>query len=85
MFSQSYFDFCVHAEMPSIVLIDLQKLMEEQQPPIDLDIYVKKLINCRRKVVVVNSILNNAHVSIFYSFIRLAVCVTICFSKLLIF
>lgn len=40
---------------------DLQKLMEEQKPPIDLDVYVKKLINCRRKVVVVNSVLNNAH------------------------
>ena len=44
-------------------LTDLQKLMEEQKPPIDLDVYVKKLINCRRKVVVVNSVLNNAHVS----------------------
>ena len=44
-------------------LTDLQKLMEEQKPPIDLDVYVKKLVNCRRKVVVVNSVLNNAHVS----------------------
>ena len=37
--------------------------MEEQKPPIDLEVYVKKLVNCRRKVVVVNSVLNNAHVS----------------------
>ena len=39
--------------------------MEEEQPPIDLAVYVKKLVNCRRKVVVVNSVLNNAHVSLF--------------------
>eukprot|EP00112_Aurelia_sp_Birch-Aquarium-sp1_P015084 Seg331.2 transcript_id=Seg331.2/GoldUCD/mRNA.D3Y31 product="SNARE-associated protein Snapin" protein_id=Seg331.2/GoldUCD/D3Y31 len=40
---------------------DLQKLAELQKPPIDLDSYVKKLLNCRRRVVLVNSVLNNTH------------------------
>eukprot|EP00795_Rhopilema_esculentum_P010631 gene10631-19371_t len=40
---------------------DLQKLVEQQKPPIDLEIYVKKLLNCRRRVIVVNSVLNNTH------------------------
>eukprot|EP00794_Sanderia_malayensis_P015941 gene15941-17542_t len=40
---------------------DLQKLASLQKPPINLDLYVKKLLNCRRRVVLVNSVLNNAH------------------------
>ena len=30
-----------------------------QKPPVDLDPYVKKLLNCRRKVTLVNSVLQN--------------------------
>jgi len=38
---------------------ELQLLSRIQKPPIDLDPYVKKLLNCRRKVMLVNSILQN--------------------------
>ena len=38
---------------------ELQKLAILQKPPIDLDPYIKKLLNCRRKVTIVNSILQS--------------------------
>jgi len=38
---------------------ELQKLALLQKPPIDLDPYIKKLLNCRRKVTIVNSILQS--------------------------
>ena len=62
-FYEDYVKCFCKFKMFVLQLTDLQKLMEEQKPPIDLDLYVKKLVNCRRKVVVVNSVLNNAHVS----------------------
>ena len=39
----------------------LLKLSAVQKPPIDLDPYVRKLVNCRRKVTLVNSVLQNTH------------------------
>ena len=39
---------------------ELQTLSLLQKPPINLDPYVKKLLNCRRKVTLVNSVLQNA-------------------------
>ncbi|KAK8758936.1 SNAP associated protein [Amblyomma americanum] len=38
---------------------DLRVLSENQQIPYDLDSYVKKLVNAKRRVVLVNSILQN--------------------------
>lgn len=38
---------------------DLRKVSEEQEVPYDLDGYVKKLLNAKRRVVLVNSILQN--------------------------
>nr|XP_037269456.1 SNARE-associated protein Snapin-like isoform X2 [Rhipicephalus microplus] len=38
---------------------DLRALSEKQQIPYDLDSYVKKLVNAKRRVVLVNSILQN--------------------------
>ena len=40
---------------------ELLKLSAVQKPPIDLDPYVRKLVNCRRKVTLVNSVLQNTH------------------------
>lgn len=39
--------------------VELQTLASVQKPPIDLDPYVKKLLVCRRKVTIVNSVLQN--------------------------
>ena len=38
---------------------ELQKLATLQKPPVELDPYIKKLLNCRRKVTIVNSILQS--------------------------
>lgn len=42
--------------------IDLHRLTELQEFPIDLEPYVKKLMNSRRRVMLVNNILQNAQV-----------------------
>ena len=42
--------------------IDLHRLSELQEFPIDLEPYVKKLMNSRRRVMLVNNILQNAQV-----------------------
>ncbi|CAN7938144.1 unnamed protein product [Ixodes hexagonus] len=42
---------------------DLRKVSEEQEVPYDLDGYVKKLLNAKRRVVLVNSILQNTQAS----------------------
>ena len=39
--------------------LELEQLASLQKPPIDLDPYIRKLLNCRRKVTVVNSVLQN--------------------------
>ena len=39
--------------------VELHTLATVQKPPIDLDPYVKKLLTCRRKVTLVNSVLQN--------------------------
>ncbi|XP_068727940.1 SNARE-associated protein Snapin-like [Montipora capricornis] len=39
---------------------DLHKLSELQELPVDLEPYVKKLMNSRRRVMLVNNILQNA-------------------------
>uniref|UniRef100_UPI00358FAA7D SNARE-associated protein Snapin n=1 Tax=Myxine glutinosa TaxID=7769 RepID=UPI00358FAA7D len=39
---------------------ELQRIGEEQHAVLDLDPYVKKLMNARRRVVLVNNILQNA-------------------------
>ena len=41
---------------------DLKKASERQNPPIELDGYVKKLNNAKRRVMLVNNILQNAQV-----------------------
>ena len=45
-----------------IFLADLKKISENQQAPIELDSYVKKLNNSRRRVMLVNNILQNTQV-----------------------
>ena len=42
--------------------VDLHRLSELQEFPIDLEPYVKKLMNSRRRVMLVNNILQNAQV-----------------------
>ena len=42
--------------------IDLRRLSELQELPVDLEPYVKKLMNSRRRVMLVNNILQNAQV-----------------------
>ena len=49
----------------SRVSADLKKISEHEQVPIELDAYVKKLTNARRRVMLVNNILQNAQVSLF--------------------
>ena len=44
-------------------LTDLAKLSDAQDMPIDLEPYVKKLISSRRRITLVNSILQNAQVT----------------------
>ncbi|XP_070581883.1 SNARE-associated protein Snapin-like isoform X1 [Ptychodera flava] len=39
---------------------ELKKLSDEQPLPVELDVYVKKLMNSRRRIMVVNNILQNA-------------------------
>ncbi|KAK3704675.1 hypothetical protein QZH41_018935 [Actinostola sp. cb2023] len=41
---------------------DLHKLQELQEIPLDLEPYVKKLMNSRRRIMLVNNILQNAQV-----------------------
>lgn len=38
----------------------MKKILESQQTTIDLDIYVKKLINAKQRVTVLSNILQNA-------------------------
>ncbi|XP_071489287.1 SNARE-associated protein Snapin-like [Diadema antillarum] len=38
----------------------LRELCKEKSAPIDLDLYVKKLANCKRRVATVNNIVQNA-------------------------
>ena len=42
---------------------ELCRINEDQKVALDLDPYVKKLLNARRRVVLVNNILQNAQVS----------------------
>lgn len=42
---------------------ELCRINEHQKVALDLDPYVKKLLNARRRVVLVNNILQNAQVS----------------------
>lgn len=39
---------------------DLRKISDGQQVPLDFDVYVKKLMNAKRRVMLVNNILQNA-------------------------
>ena len=44
--------------------VDLKKISERQESPVDLSAYVKKLNNARRRVMLVNNILQNVRVSL---------------------
>ena len=52
---------CLFAKWDAIPA-ELQRIGEEQHAVLDLDPYVKKLMNARRRVVLVNNILQNAQV-----------------------
>lgn len=45
------------------LISELCRINEHQKVALDLDPYVKKLLNARRRVVLVNNILQNAQVS----------------------
>lgn len=45
-----------------LVFSELCRINEHQKVALDLDPYVKKLLNARRRVVLVNNILQNAQV-----------------------
>lgn len=47
-----------------IFVAELCRINEHQKVALDLDPYVKKLLNARRRVVLVNNILQNAQVSV---------------------
>lgn len=56
-----------HFSSPSVCLCctflaELCRINEHQKVALDLDPYVKKLLNARRRVVLVNNILQNAQV-----------------------
>ncbi|XP_043540048.1 SNARE-associated protein Snapin [Chiloscyllium plagiosum] len=44
----------------SFICSELYRINEDQKVSLDLDPYVKKLLNARRRVVLVNNILQNA-------------------------
>lgn len=48
---------------PYITPTELCRINEDQKVALDLDPYVKKLLNARRRVVLVNNILQNAQVT----------------------
>ena len=41
---------------------ELRQLSEKQKVPVDLDTYIKKLANSRKRVLLVNDILHNVQV-----------------------
>ena len=43
---------------------ELRQLSEKQRVPVDLDTYIKKLANSRKRVLLVNDILLNVQVSV---------------------
>lgn len=45
-----------------LLFSELCRINEDQKVALDLDPYVKKLLNARRRVVLVNNILQNAQV-----------------------
>lgn len=47
----------------NVLFAELCRINEHQKVALDLDPYVKKLLNARRRVVLVNNILQNAQVS----------------------
>lgn len=49
---------------------ELCRINEDQKVALDLDPYVKKLLNARRRVVLVNNILQNAQVRVWGSTVR---------------
>ncbi|XP_035169496.1 SNARE-associated protein Snapin, partial [Oxyura jamaicensis] len=46
--------------VPPLLRAELCRINEDQKVALDLDPYVKKLLNARRRVVLVNNILQNA-------------------------
>ena len=44
------------------VVAELRVLSERQKVPVDLDMYIKKLANSRRRILLVNDILQNVQV-----------------------
>lgn len=55
---------CCHVQVehfsPSV---ELRLLSEKQKVPVDLDTYIKKLTNSRKRILLVNDILQNVQVS----------------------
>lgn len=45
-----------------IGILELRVLSERQKVPVDLDMYIKKLANSRRRILLVNDILQNVQV-----------------------
>lgn len=49
-----------------VMSLELRVLSERQKVPVDLDMYIKKLANSRRRILLVNDILQNVQVLVPY-------------------
>ena len=55
---------CVCFEFQCVSSQELRQLSEKQKVPVDLDTYIKKLANSRKRVLLVNDILHNVQVRV---------------------
>lgn len=55
----------LHQQLEAL-LLELRRVQEQAQCPLPLDSYIKKLQNAKRRVVVVNNVLQNTQVSVFH-------------------
>jgi SNARE-associated protein Snapin len=55
---------------------EIKKISDEQQCPLDLESYVKKLLNAKRRVTVVSNILQVAQVKMRLEFLKITLSTT---------
>jgi SNARE-associated protein Snapin len=55
---------------------EIKKISDEQQCPLDLESYVKKLLNAKRRVTVVSNILQVAQVKLRLEFLKITLFTT---------
>ena len=54
--------FFVCPDKHTFAPVELRRLSEKQKVPVDLDTYIKKLANSRKRISLVNDILQNVQV-----------------------